>query len=50
MFRLPPVGYANDLLETLAVTDAIVWSPQTDNKSIQALSDLLVAVKGGTNA
>lgn len=32
------------LLEELAATDAIVWSPQTDNQSIQALLNLLATV------
>ncbi len=31
----------NTLLNQLALTSATVWSPQVDNKSMQALSDLL---------
>jgi hypothetical protein len=40
----------NILLEQLAATDAIFWSPQTDNQSIQALSDLLATVQEQANA
>lgn len=32
-----------DLLQQLANTEAVVWSPQTDAKSVQALSQLLVS-------
>jgi hypothetical protein len=38
------------LLERLAVTDSMVWSPQTDAHSIQALADLLAISQGQTNA
>ena len=31
----------NALLDQLAVTEAVVWSPQTDSASVQALSALL---------
>jgi hypothetical protein len=41
---------SNTLLEQLSATDAVVWSPQTDNQSIQALADLLATVKEQTNA
>ena len=41
---------ANVLLQQLAATEAVVWSPQTDSKSVQALSDLLVAAKEASNA
>jgi hypothetical protein len=47
---LETIDIKNTLLDTLAATDAVVWSPQTDNESIRALSDLLVAAKGETNA
>lgn len=42
------VDSANELLEQLALTQAVVWSPQTDSASVQALSDLLVAAKEGS--
>ncbi|MDJ0690222.1 MAG: hypothetical protein QNJ41_17135 [Xenococcaceae cyanobacterium MO_188.B32] len=29
------------LVNTLASTEAVIWSPQTDDKGFQALSDLL---------
>jgi hypothetical protein len=34
----------NTLLEHLTTTDAVVWSPQTDNQSSQALSDSLEVI------
>ena len=40
----------NILLNQLASTSATVWSPQADNRSIQALSDLLVTAKEQSNA
>ena len=40
----------NILLNQLASTSATVWSPQTDNRSIQALSDLLATAKEQSNA
>lgn len=40
----------NILLNQLASTSAIVWSPQADNRSIQALSDLLATAKEQSNA
>jgi hypothetical protein len=40
----------NELLQQLASTEAVVWSPQTDSASVQALSDLLVAAKEASNA
>ena len=49
-YNLESIDTENALLDTLATTDAVVWSPQTDNKSIRALSDLLVAAKGENNA
>ncbi|EDZ93594.1 hypothetical protein HFV01_21580 [Limnospira fusiformis SAG 85.79] len=42
------VDSANELLQQLASTEAVVWSPQTDSASVQALSDLLVAAKEGS--
>lgn len=41
---------AHALLQQLASTEAVVWSPQTDSASVQALSDLLVAEKEASNA
>lgn len=41
---------ANTLLQQLASTEAVVWSPQTDSASVQALSDLLVAAREVSNA
>jgi hypothetical protein len=41
---------SNALLEQLTATDAVVWSPQTDNQSIQALADLLATAQEQTNA
>ncbi|MBE9104077.1 hypothetical protein IQ229_03690 [Nostoc cf. edaphicum LEGE 07299] len=38
------------LLNQLASTQGVVWSPQADPEAIQALSDLLVAAQGATNA
>lgn len=43
------VDSANELLQQLASTEAVVWSPQTDSASVQALSDLLVAAKAASN-
>jgi hypothetical protein len=39
-----------DLLNQLASTEAVVWSPQADSTSIQALSDLLAAAQAKANA
>jgi hypothetical protein len=41
---------SSTLLEQLSATDAVVWSPQTDNQSIQALADLLATAQEQTNA
>jgi hypothetical protein len=38
------------LLDKLASTDAVVWSPQADSQSVQALSDLLATAQTQTNA
>jgi hypothetical protein len=40
----------NDLLNQLASTEAVVWSPQADPASIQALSDLLATAQAKTDA
>lgn len=40
----------NIVLNQLASTSATVWSPQADNRSIQALSDLLATAKEQSNA
>lgn len=41
---------ANALIQQLASTEAVVWSPQTDNASVQALADLLTTAKDASNA
>ncbi len=38
------------LLDLLASTEAVVWSPQSDLAAVQALSDLLVAAQGTAHA
>lgn len=38
------------LLDQLASTEAVVWSPQSDHQAVQALSDLLVAAQNASNA
>ena len=38
------------LIDELSSTEAVVWSPQTDNAGVQALSDLLTAARKETNA
>jgi len=38
------------VLQQLASTEAVIWSPQADNASVQALSDLLVAAKEASDA
>ena len=37
------------LIDELSSTDAVVWSPQTDNAGVQALSDLLTAAQKENN-
>ncbi|WP_425216630.1 hypothetical protein [Tumidithrix helvetica] len=37
--------HENTLIEQLALTDAVVWSPQADRQAVQALSDLLVTAQ-----
>ena len=39
------VEESEKLLQQLASTSAVVWSPQTDKKSIEALSELLKTVE-----
>jgi hypothetical protein len=38
------------LLDQLASTEAVVWSPHAGSEAVQALSDLLIAAKESTNA
>jgi hypothetical protein len=40
----------NTLLTQMALTEGVVWSPQTDHVAVQALSDLLLAAKESANA
>ena len=40
----------NILLNQLASTSAVVWSPQTDQESIQALSELLATAQQSAHA
>lgn len=52
-YNLEPIGEVdptNELLQQLASTKAVVWSPQANSASVQALSDLLVAAKAASNA
>jgi hypothetical protein len=48
----PPgeVDRANELLQQLASTEAVVWSPQSDSVAVQALSNLLDTAKAKSNA
>ncbi|WP_427162116.1 hypothetical protein ACQFX9_11470 [Aliinostoc sp. HNIBRCY26] len=39
----------HDLLNQLASTQAVVWSPQADSTSVQALSDLLAEAQSIAN-
>lgn len=39
-----------DLLKQLTSTEAVVWSPQADSASVQALSDLLTEAQSIANA
>jgi hypothetical protein len=51
--NLEPTEGANSeqiLLNQLASTEAVVWSPQVDSEAVQALSNLVIAAKGATNA
>jgi hypothetical protein len=47
---LESVDEEQTLLDKLASTDAVVWSPQADSRSILALSDLLATAQAQTNA
>ncbi|PAX55233.1 hypothetical protein [Brunnivagina elsteri] len=38
------------LLNQLSSTEAVVWSPQTDNQAVQALSDMLLTAQEANNA
>ena len=40
----------NVLLNQLASTSAVVWSPQADRESVQALSKLLLAAQDSAHA
>lgn len=40
----------NLLLNQLASTEAVVWSPQADSEAVQALSELLATANGSANA
>jgi hypothetical protein len=40
----------NVLLNQLASTEGVVWSPQASPQAVQALSDLLAAAKGSPDA
>ncbi len=40
----------NILLNQLASTSAVVWSPQADSEGVKALSELLVAAQESANA
>ena len=44
------VNPEQNLLNQLASTDAVVWSPQADAQAVTALSDLLIAAKEKANA
>ena len=44
------LGDRNSLLNELASTEAVVWSPQADEKAVKALSELLVAARESSNA
>jgi hypothetical protein len=49
-YNLETSDSENTLLEQLAATDAVIWSPQTDNQSIQALSNLLATAQEQASA
>ena len=44
------VNPEQNLLNQLASTDAVVWSPQADAQAVTALSNLLIAAKEKANA
>ncbi len=39
----------NTLLQQLASTEAVVWSPQTEPQAIQSLSELLIEAQKAAN-
>ncbi|MCP2727094.1 hypothetical protein [Limnofasciculus baicalensis] len=50
---LEPAEHTNSenvLLNQLASTSAVVWSPQADGESVQALSELLLAAQESAHA
>jgi LAS superfamily LD-carboxypeptidase LdcB len=47
---LEPPSDNDTLLKQLASTQAVVWSPQTDDDAVRALSNLLIAAQAETNA
>ena len=47
---LEPADEKEILLNQMVSTEAVVWSPQTDQAAVQALSELLVAAKELANA
>jgi hypothetical protein len=40
----------NTLLTQMALTEAVVWSPQADHAAVQSLSELLLAEQESANA
>lgn len=46
---IEPAEEKEMLLTQIASTEAVVWSPQTDQAAVQALSKLLVAAKESAN-
>jgi hypothetical protein len=40
----------NALLTQMALTEAVVWSPQADHAAVQSLSELLLAEQESANA
>ena len=44
------IDVESGLLNQLASTDAVVWSPQADRGSVEALAELLVAAQDRANA
>lgn len=44
------INSENVLLNQLASTSAVVWSPQADRESVQALSELLLAAQESAHA
>jgi hypothetical protein len=48
--NLETMDRENELLDKLAATDAVVWSPQADSQSVQALSNLLATAQAQVDA